>query len=189
MIHKQSFNLSFPECKAELFIPFRNDTNDYSGNNIYVENQNVSVLGNGLGYFNGESRLIISRFANIDFYTDIVVKMRFLEDTQATGLRAMFSNGDCCDNPATMMMVSSKANLHLMAKTEVKKNNTAIDRITTFHIPVMVRCLHIHTWQIQNIQVFQENMGSISLIIQLAVICLKINIRARIWCIAFAILI
>lgn len=145
MIHKQSFNLSFPECKAELFIPFRNDTNDYSGNNIYVENQNVSVLGNGLGYFNGESRLIINRFANIDFYTDIVVKMRFLEDTQATGLRAMFSNGDCCDNPATMMMVSSKANLHFMAKTEVKKNNTAIDRITTFHIPVMVRCLHIHT--------------------------------------------
>lgn len=167
MIHKkQSLNLSFSECKAELFIPFSSDTNDYSGNNIYVENQNVSVLGNGLGYFNGESRLIINRFSNIDFYTDLVIKMRFLEDTQATGLRAMFSNGDCCDNPASMMMISSKANLHFMAKTEVKKNNTAIDKITTFHLPVMVRCLYFHSDKFKTFLDFSFcNLASISLII------------------------
>lgn len=167
MIHKkQSLNLSFSECKAELFIPFSSDTNDYSGNNIYVENQNVSILGNGLGYFNGESQLIINRFSNIDFYTDLVVKMRFLEDTQATGLRAMFSNGDCCDNPASMMMISSKANLHFMAKTEVKKNNTAIDKITTFHLPVMVRCLYFHSDKFKKFLDFSfYNLASISLII------------------------
>lgn len=167
MIHKkQSLNLSFSECKAELFIPFSSDTNDYSGNNIYVENQNVSILGNGLGYFNGESQLIINRFSNIDFYTDLVVKMRFLEDTQATGLRAMFSNGDCCDNPASMMMISSKANLHFMAKTEVKKNNTAIDKITTFHLPVMVRCLYFHSEKFKTVVDFSfYNLASISLII------------------------
>lgn len=167
MIHKkQSLNLSFSECKAELFIPFSSDTNDYSGNNIYVENQNVSILGNGLGYFNGESQLIINRFSNIDFYTDLVVKMRFLEDTQATGLRAMFSNGDCCDNPASMMMISSKANLHFMAKTEVKKNNTAIDKITTFHLPVMVRCLYFHSDKFKTFLDFVfYNLASISLII------------------------
>lgn len=167
MIHKkQSLNLSFSECKAELFIPFSSDTNDYSGNNIYVENQNVSILGNGLGYFNGESQLIINRFSNIDFYTDLVVKMRFLEDTQATGLRAMFSNGDCCDNPASMMMISSKANLHFMAKTEVKKNNTAIDKITTFHLPVMVRCLYFQSDKFKTFLDFSfYNLASISLII------------------------
>ena len=128
----------FSECKAELFLPFSSDTNDYSGNNIYVENQNVSIIGNGLSYFNGDSRLIINRFSNIDFYTDLVIKMRYLEDPDSTGLHAMFSNGDCCDNPATMMLVKSKYNLHFMAKTEVKKSNETFDKITTFHLPALV---------------------------------------------------
>ncbi|XP_061177914.1 protein PIF-like [Saccostrea echinata] len=123
------------ECKAELFIPFSNDAKDYSGKNVYVENQGVRILGNGLGYFNGSARLIINRFANIDFYSDLVVKMRYLDDPRSSGLHALFSNGDCCDNPATMLLLKSRDNLHFMAKTEVKMKNETIDRVTTFHLP------------------------------------------------------
>ena len=64
--------------------------------------------------------------------------MRYLEDPDSTGLHAMFSNGDCCDNPATMILVKSKYNLHFMAKTEVRKNNETFDKITTFHLPPLV---------------------------------------------------
>lgn len=95
------FYLYFSECKAELFIPFCNDTNYYSGNNVHVLNQNIFIFGNGQGYLNGKSRLIIDLFSNIDLYT---------------GTHVIFSFGDCCDNPAAMMMVSSKANLHFKAK-------------------------------------------------------------------------
>lgn len=34
----------------------------------------------------------------------------------AGGTHVIISFGDCCDNPATMMMVSRKANLHFKAK-------------------------------------------------------------------------
>jgi hypothetical protein len=131
------------ECKAELYIPFNSDTKDYSGNHLHVENQNVTVIGNGLGYFDGNARLIINRFSNIDFYTDFVVKMRYLDDPGASssGLQALFSNSDCCDSAATMMLVKSRNNLHFMAKTEVKSKNETTDRLTAFHLPAMVLIL------------------------------------------------
>lgn len=140
------FQIILSECKAELYIPFSSDAKDYSGNQLYVENQNVTVIGNGLGYFDGNARLIINRFSNIDFYTDLVIKMRYLDDPGAssTGLQALFSNGDCCDNAATMMLVKSRNNLHFMAKTEVKSNNETIDRITAFHLPAMVSIFTVH---------------------------------------------
>lgn len=110
------FYLYFSECKAELFIPFCNDTNYYSGNNVHVLNQNIFIFGNGQGYFNGKSRLIVDLFSNIDLYTGLVIRMRFIQDVNAGGTHVIFSFGDCCDNPAAMMMVSSKANLHFKAK-------------------------------------------------------------------------
>lgn len=109
------FYLYFSECKAELFIPFCNDTNYYSGNNVHVLNQNIFIFGNGQGYFNGKSRLIVDLFSNIDLYTGLVIRMRFIQDIYSS-THVIFSFGDCCDNPAAMMMVSSKANLHFKAK-------------------------------------------------------------------------
>lgn len=68
----------FSERKAGLFILFSNDTNDYSGNNIEVLNQNVSIFGNGLlvGYFNSKRRLLVDRCSNVDQYTDLMIRMK-----------------------------------------------------------------------------------------------------------------
>lgn len=79
MMHQQYSNFFFfSERKAGLFILFSNDTNDYSGNNIEVLNQNVSIFGNGLlvGYFNSKRRLLVDRFSNVDQYTDLMIRMK-----------------------------------------------------------------------------------------------------------------
>ena len=114
----------------EVHIPFDKDCTDESGKAVYVENVNVTLTGNGLGYFDGKtSKLIIPRFANVDHYTDFVVKMKYMDIPG--GLRGMLSNGDCCDNSASMMLVKSRRNLHYMARCQGGGT-------TTFHLPMIV---------------------------------------------------
>lgn len=119
------------ECKAEMFIPFTTDVKDHSGKNTYIENFNVTVDGSGYGYFNGDAKLVIPRFANFETYTDFIVKMKYL-DTPSDRLEALLSNGDnCCDHIPSVALVKSRRNVHYMAKCDD-------DIVSTFHLPSMV---------------------------------------------------
>lgn len=99
-----------------------------SGNGIHVENFNVTVK-NGLAFFNGHSRLVLPRFANLD-YQDLVIYVKF-RDEPSHRFQALVSNGDCCKHMASMALIKSKHNVHFMAKTDEKK-------VTTFHLPLQV---------------------------------------------------
>nr|QDO66815.1 hypothetical protein [Pinctada fucata] len=102
-------------CRPEVHIPFDKNCKDESGKAVYVENIDVTLTGTGLGYFNGNtSKLIIPRFANVEHYSDFVIKMRFMDVTG--GVRGMVSNGDCCSNEASLKMVKSERNIHYLAK-------------------------------------------------------------------------
>lgn len=90
-LKNEFFYLYFSECKAELFMLFCNDTNGYSGNNVHVLNQNIFIFGNGQGYFNSKSRLIVDLFSNIDLYTDLVIRMRFIQDMNAGGTHVILA--------------------------------------------------------------------------------------------------
>lgn len=140
------FHLYFSECKAELFIPFCNDTNYYSGNNVHVLNQNIFIFGNGQGYFNSKSRLIVDLFSNIDLYTGLVIRMRFIQDMNAGGTHVILA--------LAIVVITRLPWWWSVAKPTfiLRRNNTTIDRFITFHFPVLVRCPYFHYWwQIQNI--------------------------------------
>ncbi|KAJ8299456.1 hypothetical protein KUTeg_023516 [Tegillarca granosa] len=73
------------------------------------------------------AKLMIPRFANMGQYNTIVVKVRFL-DIPSRGLSALVSNGDCCDQDATMALVKSRQHVHYMAKCDSGS-------VSTFHLP------------------------------------------------------
>ncbi|XP_071120172.1 protein PIF-like [Mytilus edulis] len=124
------------ECKPELFISFDGtEIKDDSGKNNYIENHNVSIRkinGSSYGYFDGNSKIVIPRFANFES-KDFVIKMNY-SHTPNDRLESLISNGDdCCDNVPSMALVKSKRNVHYMIKTVDDK--TREDSVATFHLP------------------------------------------------------
>lgn len=127
------------ECKPELFISFDGtEIKDDSGKNNYIENHNVSIRkinGSSYGYFDGNSKIVIPRFANFES-TDFVIKMNY-SHTPNDRLESLISNGDdCCDNVPSMALVKSRRNVHYMIKTVDEK--TREDSVSTFHLPSIV---------------------------------------------------
>jgi hypothetical protein len=115
-----------------VYLPFDKDTDDKSGNGVYIQNNNVSVV-EGVAYFNGEAELIIPRFANFE-YTDLVVGFAYLETPPSQQVTALISNSDCCTSTPTMAVVKSYKNVHFLAKC-----NGGL--VTTFKLPLHVSFL------------------------------------------------
>ncbi|XP_055995640.1 sushi, von Willebrand factor type A, EGF and pentraxin domain-containing protein 1-like isoform X2 [Ostrea edulis] len=119
-------------CRPEVYLPFDKDTEDKSGNNVHIQNNNVSVV-EGVAYFNGEAELIIPRFSNFE-YTELVVAFTYLETPPCQEVTALISNSDCCTSTPTMAIVKSYKNVHFLAKC-----NGGL--VTTFKLP-----LHLGNW-------------------------------------------
>lgn len=119
-------------CRPEVYLPFDKDTEDKSGNNVHIQNNNVSVV-EGVAYFNGEAELIIPRFSNFE-YTELVVAFTYLETPPCQEVTALISNSDCCTSTPTMAIVKSYKNVHFLAKC-----NGGL--VTTFKLPLHVSFL------------------------------------------------
>ncbi|XP_060587822.1 sushi, von Willebrand factor type A, EGF and pentraxin domain-containing protein 1-like [Ruditapes philippinarum] len=91
-------------CKPEIFLPFTNSFQDRSGKNVFVKPENVTIH-RGAALFNGNSRIIINRFANTEFYGDLVIKFRYNEFKRGSyfnKLQALVTNGDCGSDPSIL---------------------------------------------------------------------------------------
>ncbi|XP_062621271.1 sushi, von Willebrand factor type A, EGF and pentraxin domain-containing protein 1-like isoform X4 [Saccostrea cucullata] len=119
-------------CRPEVYLPFDTDTNDKSGNGVYIQNNNVSVV-QGVAYFNGEAELVIPRFSNFD-YKELVIAFTFLETPPSQEVTALVSNSDCCSSTPTLAMVKSYKSVHFLAKCSG-------GLVTTFRLPV-----HLGNW-------------------------------------------
>lgn len=124
-------------CKAVVHIPFDNSCLDTSGNNVFVENDNIQLVGNGLGYFDGNAKLVIPRFPKMQSASTFVIKIRYL-DLPSKHMQGLVSNGDCKTERPTMFMIKGQAGVNFMAESESNK-------FTTFHLPAKVKiiCLPI----------------------------------------------
>ncbi|KAL5006241.1 hypothetical protein ScPMuIL_015047 [Solemya velum] len=134
-------------CKPELHIPFDKDCQDHSGRNVYVRNENV-IVQNGVGFFNGHSRLLIPRFSNFNSQSDIVIKLRYKEapgymygsTKNGVGIESLITNGDC-GSPATLIIAKSQNHLHFGLRTAIGnvasftigKPNTEWKNVTLIH--------------------------------------------------------
>lgn len=98
---------------------------------MIVENHNVQLLGNGLGYFDGNAKLVIPRFPEMHSASTFVIKMRYL-DAPTKHMQGLLSNGDCEREQPTMFMVKGRAGVNFMAES-------AKNKFTTFHLPAKVR--------------------------------------------------
>ncbi|XP_062592474.1 uncharacterized protein LOC134253916 [Saccostrea cucullata] len=85
-------------CTPEVKLNFNNGVTDASGKWTYISNENVGVQ-DGMGFFNGKSRLLIPRFTNVDFGKTLVIRLRYkeLEKLGFNDSQALINNGDCGD--------------------------------------------------------------------------------------------
>ncbi|KAK3591864.1 hypothetical protein CHS0354_005067 [Potamilus streckersoni] len=123
-------------CKPEVYINFNGDTNDKSGKNVHIINENVQIIwegSNGRGKFDGNSsRLIIPRFSNADFGGDLVIKMKYKEYIQSSkdkGLQAMMTNGDCGDDPS--IVIAKVPGYVLLGTKTTQSKSFAMATLTT----------------------------------------------------------
>ncbi|KAH3888655.1 sushi, von Willebrand factor type A, EGF and pentraxin domain-containing protein 1-like [Dreissena polymorpha] len=110
-------------CKPELYMPFTNGLDDRSGRNVYVLPENVSV-SDGAAMFNGHSRILVNRFANTEFFGNLVIKFRYNEFKTGSyyqQLQALVTNGDCGADPS--IVIAKMPNFVLIgAKTDKPKS-------------------------------------------------------------------
>lgn len=111
-------------CRPELYLPFKDDIKDESGNNNFVQNEGVKVV-NGAGYFDGRSLLRVPRFANADYGDYVLIRLRYKQDTGAGGRQALVANGDCL-KPSSLYMVAGPHSVSFGAQTTSGKNASVV---------------------------------------------------------------
>ncbi|XP_076450763.1 uncharacterized protein LOC143286828 isoform X2 [Babylonia areolata] len=107
-------------CRAELYLPFKGDVKDESGNNNFVQNEGVKVI-NGAGYFDGSSVLRVPRFANADYGDYVLIRLRYKQEAGGGGRQALVANGDCL-KPSSLYMVAGPEGVSFGAQTTTGKN-------------------------------------------------------------------
>ena len=113
----------FSVCKPALYLPFHDDHRDRSGQSVYVESHNVSII-NGAAYFDGNSRLLIPRFTNQEFGGHLVIKFKYQEVLDAYSydqIQALVSNGDCGSDPS---IIISKIPEYVIMAAKTRKLRT-----------------------------------------------------------------
>lgn len=115
---------------------------DHSGRNNFIENHGVKLVGDGSGYFDGKSHLVIPRFANMEF-DNLVVRVRFRADPDMSQMAALVSNSDCCHYAPTFLMLLQNKAVHLVAVTKPNPELPNM-KMATFSMPLNVsytRCM------------------------------------------------
>ena len=102
--HQEYVQVMKQECKPEIYLPFNKNTNDMSGKNNHITNENV-VVEDGSAYFDGNSRLIIPRFTNLENSDSVVIVVKYTSTgtLEAGERRAIVSNSDCHQTPSIMI--------------------------------------------------------------------------------------
>lgn len=104
-------------------MPFTNGLDDRSGRNVYVLPENVSV-SDGAAVFSGHARILVNRFANTEFFGNLVIKFRYNEFKTGAyyqQLQALVTNGDCGADPS--IVIAKMPNYVLIgAKTDKPKS-------------------------------------------------------------------
>lgn len=129
-------------CQPEVRLDFKNGVADSSGKWTYVNNQGV-VIKNGEATFNGDSRLLIPRFTNVDFGKTFVIRLRYKEQEKLkfNESQALVNNGDCGDFGSIQIFTKrnsigyvvkttkepSHVSLQIHKPVSIKKNNTVIE--------------------------------------------------------------
>lgn len=101
------------------------------------------VIKNGEATFNGDSRLLIPRFTNVDFGKTFVIRLRYKEQEKLkfNESQALVNNGDCGDFGSIQIFTKrnsigyvvkttkepSHVSLQIHKPVSIKKNNTVIE--------------------------------------------------------------
>ncbi|KAL5006176.1 hypothetical protein ScPMuIL_017334 [Solemya velum] len=124
------------ECTPELYIPFNVDAQDHSGKNVYVKNEGVTIESDvgihGAGYFDGNSRLMIPRFSNLDVESYLRIQFKYKETVESRIPMALVINGDC-GSLGTVGVVQDSEKVYFglrdqsgeLVMTEVEKKETS----------------------------------------------------------------
>ncbi|XP_076450419.1 protein PIF-like [Babylonia areolata] len=116
-------------CRAELYLPFKGDVKDESGNNNFVQNEGVKVI-NGAGYFDGSSVLRVPRFANADYGDYVLIRLRYKQEAGGGGRQALVANGDCL-KPSSLYMVAGAQRMYFGSLTTTG-GHAAVNVSSTF---------------------------------------------------------
>lgn len=101
------------------------------------------MIKNGEATFNGDSRLLIPRFTNVDFGKTFVIRLRYKEQEKLkfNESQALVNNGDCGDFGSIQIFTKrnsigyvvkttkepSHVSLQIHKPVSIKKNNTVIE--------------------------------------------------------------
>ena len=91
-----------------------------------IKNENVTVQ-NGVAKFNGNSRLLLWRFANAYLGKKVFVQIKFREKGHSSHTEAILSNGDCDHEPSLYIAAERKTKqLHMGAVTDFGTSDVKI---------------------------------------------------------------
>lgn len=100
-----------------------------------MNNQGVEVK-NGEAFFNGQGRLLIPRFTNVDFGKTFVIRLRYreLEKLKFNESQALVNNGDCGDF-GSIQIFTKRNSIGYVVKTTKEPSHVSLQ----LHKPVSRR--------------------------------------------------
>jgi hypothetical protein len=110
-------------CRPEVKLDFSNGVTDASGKWTYINNQGVEVR-DGMASFNGNSRLLIPRFTNVEFGKTFVIRLRYKEQEKLkfNESQALVNNGDCGDFGSVQIFTKRNSIGYVVKTTEEPKH-------------------------------------------------------------------
>ncbi|KAK6189697.1 hypothetical protein SNE40_001697 [Patella caerulea] len=126
-------------CKPDFKITFEdNQIKDVASNNWIARYGQVSVV-NGSGDFNGNSRLAVVRFSNVDFGLPMAIKLRYLDTASQDDMTVLSTGGDI-DSPGLYIRAGNG---------RVTIGVVAVDRDTNDEVPLSssTTTSGINTWK------------------------------------------
>ena len=107
-----------PDCKKEVELKVQNNrVSDYSGNNVYIYHENVT-METDKGCFHNNGVIVISRFSNAYIGAKLEVVVQFeLGPVLQDGQQAIVYNGDCGFSPS-VAIVANRTDLTFLLRNE-----------------------------------------------------------------------
>ncbi|XP_067654985.1 uncharacterized protein [Haliotis asinina] len=146
---------SLPPCMDELYIPCAVDTNDHSGNWLWVANTDVTlatVPGRSFSAcsFDGSADLSVPFFKNNDLGDNWTIKFNYRSQTGSTGNRVLVSNSVCDSISPTLEVIHSQDTVCVNIETNTNtftlcSSNTGSPPPNLPYVPVTVK---VHNGQL-----------------------------------------
>lgn len=94
------------------------------------------VIKNGEATFNGDSRLLIPRFTNVDFGKTFVIRLRYKEQEKLkfNESQALVNNGDCGDF-GSIQIFTKRNSIGYVVKTTKEPSHVSLQ----IHKPVSIK--------------------------------------------------